>query len=112
MQETHFSKKGRTNPINRNRHEEADSRRQRDQGGEKKNQHPNWKSNPNKRKNYNIETEISLEEKVWSGVVAVGATAGLIYVVSNDVTGVGIIDDVSIGPLIEIIWDNVGKVFA
>ena len=39
---------------NRNKHEEGNSRRQRDQGGEKKKQKKGWNTNPNKRraKNY------------------------------------------------------------
>jgi len=37
-------------PSNRNRHEEGQTRKQMDKNGEKKNQHPNWRINPNKRR--------------------------------------------------------------
>jgi len=37
-------------PSNRNRHEEGQARKQRDKGGEKKEQRPDWRGNPNKRR--------------------------------------------------------------
>ncbi len=35
-----------------------------------------------------------------------------IYIVSNDVTGIGIVDDVALIPLVVAIWDSANKIFA
>jgi len=37
-------------PSNRNKHQEGQTRKQRDKDGEKKNQHPDWRGNPNRRR--------------------------------------------------------------
>lgn len=103
-------KRGTTNPANREKHENANARRQRDNGGEKKNKNPSWKPNPNKRRNQNI--EIGFSDRIAYGAIALGATGAVVYLLANDVTGVGVIDDAYIAPLLPIIWDNTVKCFA
>ena len=45
-------------------------------------------------------------------MTALGAFAGIVYLVGNDVTIVGIADDAAIGPMIVVLWDSLSKVFA
>lgn len=42
-------------------------------------------------------------------VVIVFASLAIIYLIANDVTGVGILDDIAIVPLTSIIWDTSTK---
>lgn len=96
-------KRGTTNKSNQQKHEKGQSRKQRDNNGEKGD--ARRKPNPNKRRPLSIQRMISL-------TIAVGATIGVIYLVANDITGVGIADDAAIAPLVPIILDNVGKAFS
>ncbi|MCH5298019.1 MAG: hypothetical protein J1E85_10180 [Ruminococcus sp.] len=45
-----------------------------------------------------------------NGIGIVGASLAIIYLVANDATGIGILDDVAIAPLTIIIWDTATKV--
>ena len=101
-------KKGTTSPHNRNKHEEGQTRRNRDNGGEKgdKRRTPN----PNKRRTAN--SSMVILKKVAVCAVAIVAVVGIVYVVANDATVVGIIDDAIIAPLGAIVWECASKVLA
>ena len=103
-------KKGTTNPSNRNKHEKGQTRKQRDQNGEKKNQKPGWVPNPNKRRNQNFEIEPEIIENVICGAILVGATVAVVYIIANDITGVGVADDATLAALIPIMYDTATKV--
>lgn len=105
-------KKGTTNPSNRNKHENGQTRRQRDQNGEKKNQKPGWKPNPNKRNTQNMELVPVIVEKVVCTVVLVGAVSIAVYVVANDFTGIGVVDDPALAALTPVIWDSASRLLA
>ncbi len=98
-------KKGTTNPSNRAKHENGQARKQRDQHKEKAD--TRRKDHSNKRR-HNMDA-LALE-RVGSAVVVVGATVGVVYLIANDVTGVGVIDNAAIVSLVPIIWDNASKV--
>ncbi len=98
-------KKGTTNPSNRAKHENGQARKQRDQHKEKADKRR--KDHSNKRR-HNMDA-LALE-RVGSAVVVVGATVGVVYLIANDVTGVGVIDNAAIVSLVPIIWDNASKV--
>ena len=100
-------KKGTANPANRNTHENGQARKQRDNRGEKGDARRS--PNPNKRRPQ-FEVNVIDGEKVVCGVVIVAATAAVVYLVVNDVSVVGVLDDVAIVPLIPVIWDNVAKI--
>ena len=102
-------KKGTTNSANRETHENGESRRQRDQRGEKGD--ARRKPNPNKRRTQQITIYISSEEIVCATTMVV-ATAGVMYLIANDCTGIGVFDDVAIVPLVRIIWDTSAQVLA
>ena len=101
-------KKGTTSPHNRNKHEEGQTRRNRDNGGEKgdKRRTPN----PNKRRTAN--SSMVILKKVAVCAVAIVAVVGIVYIVANDATVVGIIDDAIIAPLGAIVWECASKVLA
>ena len=101
-------KRGTTNKSNKGKHEKGQSRKQRDNGGEKGD--ARRKPNPNKRR-HNADY-INFEERALSALIALGAFAGIVYLVGNDVTIVGIADDAAIGPMIVVLWDSLSKVFA
>ena len=117
-------KKGTTNQSNRKRHEEGQARKQRDNRGEKGDarRHPNPNKRPNRQVTNNVAPnpsqkipwmeEATIGERVFSGAVALGAAATVVYLIANDITGVGAADDGAIAPLIPIIWDNAAKVFS
>ncbi|MBP3387461.1 MAG: hypothetical protein J6L23_02890, partial [Clostridia bacterium] len=110
-------KRGTTNKANREKHQRGQSRKLKDNGGEKKDSrmHPN----PNKRKplkqsaeieydnyvydkqtnnelsNFNIpmKQEVSLLDKIGASIMLVGSLGVVVYVVANDSTGIGVADD-------------------
>ncbi|MGN1081567.1 MAG: RHS repeat-associated core domain-containing protein, partial [Acutalibacteraceae bacterium] len=102
-------KKGTTNKANRQKHENGQARKQRDNYGEKGD--ARRRPNPNKRR-YDFELDIGVGERILCGTIAIGALSYVAYLVVNDVTVVGIIDDAQIVPLLPIIWDNVVKAFS
>lgn len=104
-----ITKKGTTNESNRQKHEKGQARKQRDNNGEKGD--ARRRPNPNKRRPQNSEINIGVDERVLYSVVAVCAVVGVVYLVANDITGVGIADDAAIAPLLPIIWDNAAKAF-
>ncbi len=100
-------KKGTVNEHNRNKHEKGQSRKQRDNNGEKGD--VRRKPNPNKRRSQNIEPMVILEKVICSAVVIVSIVA-IAYLVLNDTTIIGVLDDSLIGVLIPIMWENATKV--
>ena len=89
-------KKGTVNEHNRNKHEKGQSRKQRDNNGEKGD--VRRKPNPNKRRSQNIEPMVILEKVICSAVVIVSIVA-IAYLVLNDTTIIGVLDDSLIGVL-------------
>ncbi|MBC8533587.1 RHS repeat-associated core domain-containing protein [Yeguia hominis] len=98
-------KKGTTNPANQKKHEEGETRRKRDQRGEKGD--ARRKPNPNKRKpnllapeqpEYEYQNDIGND--VLNGVIVVGGTIAIVCLFIDDGTGVGILDDAAIPPLL------------
>ena len=51
-------------------------------------------------------------QRIIDLTIVLGATIGVIYLVANDITGVGVVDAAAIVPLLPIIVDNAGKVFS
>ena len=97
-------KRGTTNPANRNKHQKGQARKGRDQGGEKGDARRH--GNPNKRHPHNFETESIDTEVLLPTALILGASATIVYLVANDATGVGVLDDSLIPPLVTIIWEN------
>lgn len=54
-------------------------------------------------------TYSNIGERIAFGAVAVGASVVVVYLAVNDVSGVGIIDNSAIAPLIRVIWDSAAK---
>lgn len=100
-------KRGTTNKSNEEKHQNGQARKQRDNGGEKGD--ARRKPNPNKRKSNYFINDLDIGERIFYGTVAVGATIGVIYLVANDVTIIGVLDDAEVAPLLPIIWDNAAK---
>ena len=102
-------KRGSTNPKNRNKHEEGQSRKDRDHGGEKGD--ARRKPNPNKRRiQYDVSEKVV--DGIASGVIIIGASVAVGYVLLNDITGVGVADDGAIGVLIPVIANRVARIVA
>ena len=101
-------KRGTTNKSNQQKHENGQARKNRDNFNEKGDARRT--PNPNKRRSQNIESDLSIDQKVVSGLILVGASLGVLYLIANDISGVGVADDVAIAPLLPIIWDNAAKV--
>ena len=103
-------KRGTTNPANRNKHENANARRQRDNRGEKGD--ARRRPNANKRRQQITINTAELGEQIMYTAIAIGATACIVYFVVNDVTGVGVADDAAIAPMAVILWDSAGRILA
>ena len=96
-------KKGTTNPSNRNKHEEGQSRKNKDQGGEKGDSRR--KPNPNKRRgNSNNSQQMT---RIEAGALVITSTAFLVVLVLDDGTGIGAVDDVAIVPTLEAILQGI-----
>lgn len=102
-------KRGTTNKSNLEKHQNGLSRKRRDNGGEKGDVRRT--PNPNKRRSNNC-VDVGVGEKILSALIVVGAGAGIVYLVLNDATVVGIADDAAIAVLAPVLWDNVSKVLA
>lgn len=109
------SKKGTTNPANKNKHQKGQSRKQRDNRGEKGDARREDRSNKNKNKNkkrknktndISINVEYGLEEKIASSVIILGCVAFIAFLVLDDATGAGAADNVAILPLVGVISDK------
>ncbi|MPN53847.1 hypothetical protein SDC9_201515 [bioreactor metagenome] len=98
------------NRANQETHERGLARNQRDQGGEKGD--ARRKPNPNKRKPQKIQLGFNIGERVLFASIAIGGTIALLYIVANDITGIGSADDMLAAPIVKVIWDNGSKVFA
>ena len=101
-------KKGTTSPHNKPKHEGGETRRNRDAGGEKGDKRR--KPNPNKRRP--AQSTVEILETVEICVVAIVVTVGIIYIVANDATVIGVIDDALIAPLGAILWECSAKIIA
>ena len=106
-------KRGTTNPSNRNKHENGQTRKQRDNRGEKGD--ARRIPNPNKRRSGNINKEILLPPDLFyktnpkTNPISTQAVAAalIIYIGLNDISGVGIADDMLLIPAITIMWDSI-----
>lgn len=94
-------KKGTVTPSNRSKHEKGEERRQRDQNGEKGD--ARRKTNRgNKRNHIEIEQpQYGFWDYLGAGAIIVGGTIGVVVLLSDDLTGVGVADDGYIVPLFE-----------
>ena len=101
-------KKGTTNEHNRNKHERGQARKNRDNHGEKGD--ARRKPNPNKRRSQNIEPSVSFGEKIVCSVIVIVVVVGIVYLVVNDASIIGVLDDSLIGVLVPIAWENASKV--
>ena len=101
-------KRGTTSPHNKQKHEDGQTRKNRDAGGEKgdKRRTPN----PNKRRP--SQSTVETLETVAICVVAIVVTVGIIYIVANDATVIGVADDALIVPLGAILWECSAKIIA
>lgn len=63
------------------------------------------KPNPNKRRTINIEIDGDLLSTAFEVTAITVTTTILVGVILDDATGVGVIDDVFIAPLMKILWD-------
>ena len=101
-------KRGTTNPSNRNKHEEGQSRKKKDKFGEKGD--ARRKKNPNKRRR-TVFAEYA--EDVFDGIAGVvmitAGVVGVVYFIGNNVTGVGILDDSAIPACIPWILEGASK---
>ena len=100
------NKKGTTNPANRKKHQEGEARRQRDQRNEKGDRNREDRSNKRRRN-----TLSSLEKKIGAGLLLLGSGAGIVYLILNDATGVGIADDCYIAPMGNIFVESLIELF-
>ena len=92
-------KRGSTNPSNRNKHEAGQARKNRDNGNEKGDARRQDRSN--KRRSIDLADKHTVT-RVAGGIVAVTAGLGFLYLTFNDVTGVGVADDIAIPPILEL----------
>ena len=97
-------------PSNKNKHQKGQTRRQKDHGGEKGD--ARRRPNPNRRRPQYIDNGYDIGEKIVFGAVAVGGSIALIYILANDATGVGVLDNAAAAPILQVIWDNGSKVFS
>lgn len=103
------SKKGTTNQSNKNKHQKGQKRKQTDQkGGEKgDSRRPIDRSN---KRHFEITEPTAYEyNDLICGVVIVAASIVVGYIIINDNTVIGVVDDVAIVPLMNIIWDAATK---
>ena len=96
-------KRGTTNKANKQKHEKGQTRKQKDKNGEKGD--ARRKPNPNKRRTINIEIDGDSLSTVFEVTAITVTTTILVGVILDDATGVGVIDDVLIAPLMKILWD-------
>ena len=96
-------KRGTTNKANKQKHEKGQTRKQKDKNGEKGD--ARRKPNPNKRRTINIEIDGDLLSTAFKVTAFTVTTTILVGAILDDATGVGVIDDVFIAPLMKILWD-------
>ena len=101
-------KKGTVNEHNRNKHEKGQARKNRDSGGEKGDARRT--PNPNKRKSAQSNSVV-LEKTIYC-VAIVFVSLMIAYVVLNDATVIGALDDTLIAPLSMIFWEYTSKVIS
>ena len=103
-------KKGTMNPSNREKHQNGEARARRDRGNEKGD--IRRRPNPNKRPSSRMEVAVDVGLKITTVAVTTVAAGALIYVVANDITGVGVVDDAAIPVIWEIMLESSKKVIA
>ena len=104
------SKSGTTNPANRNKHEAGKARKQRDNNGEKGDARRT--PNPNKRRSTNAAYEYNCSENSINGTEIVGVSIVVACLLADDVTIIGIVDDLALLPLVPIVWDSASGVIS
>ena len=102
-------KKGTTNKSNRQKHQEGQSRKKRDHRGEKGDKRREDRSN--KRHPQYSESDYSLGDRLFAAICVLGGSLAIVYILGNDVTGIGVGDDAALLPLIPFVVDNASKVF-
>ena len=103
LESAEHHKRGTTNKANKQKHEKGQTRKQKDKNGEKGD--ARRKPNPNKRRTINIEIDGDLLSTAFEVTAITVTTTILAGVILDDATGVGVIDDVFIAPLMKILWD-------
>lgn len=103
LESAEHHKRGTTNKANKQKHEKGQTRKQKDKNGEKGD--ARRKPNPNKRRTINIEIDGDLLSTAFEVTDITVTTTILVGVILDDATGVGVIDDVFIAPLMKILWD-------
>lgn len=103
LESAEHHKRGTTNKANKQKHEKGQTRKQKDKNGEKGD--ARRKPNPNKRRTINIEIDGDLLSTAFEVTAITVTTTILVGVILDDATGVGVIDDVFIAPLMKILWD-------
>jgi len=92
-----------TRPSTEEEHQKGQTRKQRDNRGEKGD--ARRMPNPNKRRTTNINWE-----PVAGIIIIVGVGIATTFIVADDATGVGVADDITLAPLGVIFWDGVKMV--
>lgn len=125
--EEEHKKRGTTNPANKNRHQNGLARKNRDKGKEKgdlrRKPNPNKRKpqpNPNKGKPPRIDIPsvdiptVEFNDDVLYAVdiaILVVMVGTMLYVIANDVTGVGVADDGALAALVPIAWEHAEILF-
>ena len=100
-------KKGTMTPSNRNKHQKGQSRKDRDNGGEKGD--ARRKPNPNKRrKSVTTVNERNVDEgvvaQIFDRVINVGGAIALIFVTGSYITNVGVSGNTAVAPASTFFW--------
>ena len=116
--EEEHKKRGTTNPANKNKHQNGQARKNRDKGKEKGD--ARRKPNPNKRRPPQIDIpsiDIPVvkfnEDALYAVDIAILVVIGgaMLYIIANDVTGVGVADDVALVALVPVAWERTEILF-
>ena len=100
---TEHKKKGTTNPANKGKHEKGKARKNRDNRNEKGDARRKDRSNKRRRNDeVNTDIDIVLDKEIEYEVITVTATTSLFFILADDITGIGGVDDIAIIPLIYI----------
>ena len=94
-------------PLNKQRHEEGDSRRRRDQIGEKGDKRR--REDRSNKRHHSVATENNTSS-ILSGALATGSLIGIILILVDDISIVGIANDVEIIPMIEVFIDSMKNI--
>ena len=92
-------KRGTTNPANKNKHQNGQSRKIRDAGNEKGDLRRQSRSN---KRRTNIEVVPQFESTVGGISAVVASGIGILYIIGNDISIIGVLDDYALMPLITV----------